>query len=291
MTSPAFQAGLKAAHKPNPRKLNKHALFSSERDDWFNGYWSVPKPAEKQAKEIDLTIPKFLHRPSPNFNAPLPAFVLADLNRKREWAPMRDNSIGGIMARIDALIVNREAPVTVWARDVQRVQFDNYAAFIDWYRPSIGRFLGANSQETFTDIALDDYKPPSMAAALKPGRKPRGPKAEGAAGLAGEPKPRKERAAKAFDVAGEGKPVAIGSSLEKILRLMIAGKHTMDEIVEKSGVEGGVLSAEDKVLHRIKFVLYRHHGVGHTIDGSGIVRAVLPLGEAAMFKQGKGKGK
>lgn len=86
-----------------------------------------------------------------------------------------------------------------------------------------------------------------------------------------------------------GKPVADGSSLAAILRLMLQGNKTMDEIVRDSGVEGGVLSAEDKVLHRIKFVLFRQHGVGHTVNAAGHVNAVLPSGFDAktMFKAPK----
>lgn len=280
----AFEAGLKAgtAAKLNPRKLNP-GKTPTDRDDWLNGYYSAPRLAKKQPKPIDLTPPAFLRLPRPDFKAPLPAFVVADrVGGSHQWAAARDYSMEGIMARIDALIVNKEAPVSVWARDEKRIEFDCYADFETWYRPSIGRFLGANSQATFTDIALDEYKPPATETrAAKPGRKPRGPKAEG------EAKPKRERTAKTFDKAGEGKPVSEGSSLAAILRLMIAGKHTMDEIIEKSGVEGGVLSAEDKVLHRIRFVLFRQHGVGHTIDDKGIVRAVLPMDEKAMFKVGK----
>lgn len=94
-------------------------------------------------------------------------------------------------------------------------------------------------------------------------------------------KPARKVRTKKHSVALTGKPVRKGSSLANILTLMIAGKYTMAQIVEKSGVVGGVVDAEGKVLHRIKFVLAVQHGVDHNIDVNGIVTAVLPKGFTA----------
>jgi len=86
-----------------------------------------------------------------------------------------------------------------------------------------------------------------------------------------------------------GKPVTAGSSLGIILEFMLAGDKTMEQIVKDSGVEGGVVSAEDKVFHRIRFVLFRQHGVGHKVGADGKVSAMLPSGfdKKSIFKVGK----
>lgn len=100
--------------------------------------------------------------------------------------------------------------------------------------------------------------------------------------VAGEAKPkaeRKPREARDFSQPDtEPKPVRRESSLGVILGLMIEGRYNFEEIVAKSGVEGGVVSAADKVKHRIEFVLFKQNGIGHVRDAKGIIKAVLPKG-------------
>jgi hypothetical protein len=75
------------------------------------------------------------------------------------------------------------------------------------------------------------------------------------------------------------KPVREGSSLATILRLMLPGDLTLEQIAERSGVEPGVFSTLDKVKHRIKHVLRVGHGIGHVVDDeTKHVRAILPDG-------------
>jgi hypothetical protein len=154
----AAEAGRLAYLSGRPTKANPFSARSPEAKAW-NSLYLLTKERRPTWADDDLAPPPFLRRPAPDRNSPLPAFVLADrAEQKRTWIT-RDYSPEAIMARIDALIVNPDAPVTVWSRDEQRIAFDNYAAFTDWYRPAVGRFIGANSQATFTDIALDDYRP------------------------------------------------------------------------------------------------------------------------------------
>ena len=117
------------------------------------------------AKADPLAIPAFLLRPRPARNAPLPAFVSAP-GRSREWAPIFSNSPEAVMAKINAAIANRAAPVEVWAfgRVGPQIAFDDFEDFEAWYSPKIGKFMHANAQETFTQIILDGYAPPQAPA-------------------------------------------------------------------------------------------------------------------------------
>ena len=119
------------------------------------------------AKADPLAIPAFLLRPRPARNAPLPPFVLADRNGKqREWAPIFSNAPDAVMAKINAAIANRAAPVEVWAFGCvgPQIAFDDFEDFEAWYSPKIGKFMHANAQETFTQIILDGYAPPQAPA-------------------------------------------------------------------------------------------------------------------------------
>lgn len=106
-----------------------------------------------------------------------------------------------------------------------------------------------------------------------------------------EPSAPKERKAREKQPAGAGKAVRATSSLGRILELMLRGKYTMKQIVSMSKVEGGVVSAEDKVLHRINFILRTQHGIECNIDEAGIVSAKLPKGfnEETIFSAAKEK--
>jgi hypothetical protein len=60
------------------------------------------------------------------------------------------------MAKLNAYIVNPEAQVTVHLRDPVSIRkFANLAAFEAWYSPKAHYFIGALSQEGFTDISID----------------------------------------------------------------------------------------------------------------------------------------
>ena len=74
---------------------------------------------------------------------------------------------------------------------------------------------------------------------------------------------------------GDFKQVREGSSLGNILRLM-DGTRNLVQIAAESGVEGGVFSADDKVKHRIQFVLRVNHGIDNRVDEDGRITAILP---------------
>lgn len=63
------------------------------------------------------------------------------------------------MATLPTLIVNRDAPVSVYeygGKEVAKYTFKNMDEFEAWYKGEkrTGRFLQANSQDTFTDLML-----------------------------------------------------------------------------------------------------------------------------------------
>lgn len=168
---PAAEAGRLAYLAGRGLRDNPFRGRKPEYRAWQEAY-AIESSRRPRWVDDDLEPPPALRRPRPAPGAPLPPFVLADRHgRQRDWImPNRDNSPEAIMARIDALIVNRDAPVTVWSGSpaTQKVVFDNYAAFIDWYHPKLGRVIfPLNSQAANTDVLLEDYRPQAVAPAVK----------------------------------------------------------------------------------------------------------------------------
>lgn len=172
------------------------------------------------------------------------------------------------MAKTAYRIINPAAPVNVYSSKEGGLSpekmFANQAEFEDWFTRRQHQPLRCSSNQDRTDICIQLV-----------GREEA---AEVAHEISPEPaKPRQPRAERDYSSTGAGKPVRLDSSLGKILGLMIEGKWSMAQIIEKSGVEGGVVSAEDKVLHRIRVILHGKNGIGHVVENN-IIKARLPEG-------------
>lgn len=210
-----------------------------------------------------LNIPKFLKvkKKSLEEKEALLERLRKEGTQKRDWIMPDKNRPAPPPSPI--FVDNRNAPVEVKRMNVEGkaetfLTFDNLEAFEkqhDRKTYPISRVM-SNNQVTY------------ILVTSKPWAKEN--KGEPAA-----PKPRKVRD---YSRTGEGKPLRRDSSLGEILTLMLAGKHTFPEIVKLSGVEGGVISAEDKVAHRMKVILHGQHGIGHSADDKGVITAFLPDG-------------
>jgi len=133
-----------------------------------------------------LAIPNFLRRNNRLSTEALYRILNAD--RDRAWAPIRDYSTKeSVMAKIDQVIKNREASVTVHEHDKPdaRRYFANMDEFERWYRgPSMARFLGANSFPHATDILLDTIRESAITRMEVNTKTRRGPKAQPTAEVA-----------------------------------------------------------------------------------------------------------
>lgn len=229
-----------------------------------------------------MILPPFLRRKGEPMN---PTQVANLISPNRSWAPFRDHKSEEYKEakrqreRTKVFVADRELPVVVSVRGQDGIlarhpSMDVFEAEHDFGTYPVTTTADLDG-ETVVVVTAKPWAKKMVVSGIHDDAKD-------------HPAPAKPRVQRDFSQPdAAGKPVSATSSLGTILRLMLAGDRTVEEIVVESGVEGGVVSAEDKVLHRIRFVLFRHHGVGHTIT-DGKVSAVLPSGfdGKTIFKAG-----
>lgn len=213
------------------------------------------------------------------------------------WTRLADRPVKESVGATALMVEDRTAPVEVHrARGKDRELVKRYANADEFEKEHDYKKYPVNKVMSTHELTIVSVNAKPWAdRAVNPDAQPRAPRVRKAKSI--EPRtpkqradkllgvfdkdapPRKKRETKDYSQTGTGKPVRASSSLGKILSLLMAGKHTMEQIVALSGVENGdVISAEDKVMHRIRFVLWGKHGVGHAVDDKGIVTGKLPAG-------------
>lgn len=228
---------------------------------------AAPKPEPLMVNGIDLAIPAFLKRTGPRLTNEQARRLVSPA---REWAPIRKLADCTPKPVAPTVVSNAALPVKVQikgkeAGSVLLAQYPDFAAFTAQHDAKTYPVKGSAIMDGHT-VVLVSAKP--------------------WAGKKVEKKEPTERKVRDFSQPDSlGKPVKRESSLGRILGLMIEGKWTLEEIIAKSGVEGGVLGADEKVIHRMRFVLFRSHGIGHSVK-DGIVKAVVPSGfdKGSIFK-------
>lgn len=221
---------------------------------------------------IDVTIPDRLVRKDRLSDEQVATLTSPTVS----WAKFRDYSEQPMKPRLPIYVANEAAPVLVTVRDKNGPRtLARYASMKEF-----------EEHHNFADYPASKSISSQEETLIFVGAKPWAAAKEAAAQGGGGPKEPRIKLARDFsEPDAPGKAIARDSSLAKILRLMMRGDKTVEQIVKESGVEGGVVSAEDKVIHRMRFVLFRQHGVGHrVIDGR--VSAVLPTGfdKESIFK-------
>ncbi len=118
--------------------------------------------------------PAFLWRTStPESRARVDRVVREVLQNKRDWVMPGHNRGEGDMARLEAKIVNRDAPVSVYkyvagGEPEHLRNFDNMAVFELWYNPSVHRLVPPpNSQKDYTDLLLEIKGDPKLPAIIR----------------------------------------------------------------------------------------------------------------------------
>jgi len=121
--------------------------------------------ASKAEPDDGMGIPAFLRRQrTTETDAAIDRILAEQRSGKREYTMPKadDESKEGTMAKIDALISNRDAPVEVWTRkpdddkDVHIIKrFSNMAEFEAWYDPRVWYYLGTHNSLEITAINLD----------------------------------------------------------------------------------------------------------------------------------------
>lgn len=235
----------------------------------------MAKRTTKQAPAFDSKgwpiMPEFLRKPK---GVPVDLRLIDPHGAKREWIMPSKERLKE-KERNPVLVDRPDNPVEVVYKDkagknLLLARYENLAAYEakhDVATYPVARVLSG------AELTLIQVSPKPWAA-----RKDEPPPVRAAR------PPKKERS---YAGTGTGKPVKRASSVGKILELMIAGRHTFEQIVALSGVEDGeVIPAASKVDHRMKHVLHTQHGVGFEADARGVIRAHLPKGfdEKTIFK-------
>lgn len=107
----------------------------------------------------DITIPAFLRRQG---GKRLSETQVKAMLAAPDWKPFKYNEAkekDNAMAKLNALIENPEAPVTVHLRGTddkeKDISFGNMSSFEAWYRPNVHRYIGSRTTKDFTDISID----------------------------------------------------------------------------------------------------------------------------------------
>jgi len=115
---------------------------------------AVPEEPIIVVDGIDITIPKFLRRTT----RLTPVQIKYLTSKNIPWAPFKKKGETD-MAKINTVIVNREAPVEVNMRDARdntkQVCFANMDEFEAWYNPKHHHFIGGRTSEKYNLIGID----------------------------------------------------------------------------------------------------------------------------------------